>query len=163
MAAYDPQRSHPAFADDLAASHPARYAVGRYFVSLGYITHVPTHCLRPENDIANRRRYADDGDVFIWVSGCKHVIEVKHRKSLYFDSVESFPMFGSDSSVMVDEVYKYRAPLAYFIVNASRTGSIVIRRNTKPQWIEGSRFDSHKGRAENVYLCPRDLCEWRRL
>jgi hypothetical protein len=145
------------FVRNLEISQEAVELVVDWLAGYGYDVTLLPHTVAPTKE--ERFQHMDQGDIMI-----RQRVEIKHRVDIDFQSVKDFPF----DTIIVDEKYKIdkrsiNTLHAYVIVNKSKTGCLVIPKNTYPNWIVEERFDSKEGAPRVFYLCPKSFAIFKRF
>lgn len=147
-------KTYKQFTNDLEASRGAVFAVARHIQASGRDVILPVHNVTPSE--SERFNYQDQCDLKV---AMPHQVKQSSRE---FQSVEEFGF----SMVTVDERYKIEKqeeapPYAYWIVNKSRTGAIVILWATKSRWdVYTVSDETQGGRSCDFMRCPAEHCRF---
>ena len=146
----------------LAAAADNAEMVAMILRQRGFSVRVLPHSVSP--NVQERWKHVDEGDLEINSNGTVERIELKHWPSVNFHSLESVPY----QNVIVDEAYKiekdHRYLLhAYFILNASRTGCLVIPASTRPHWFKKSAVDGRENDGRLYYFCPKQFLSYEKF
>lgn len=145
-----------AFASAIERSKPSIEAVAGYLRRNGFEVQIPEIIVRDK--IENRRKYADNGDLFYWRKGDKKRlrVEVKHQESYTkpFTGYADFPyndvLVGRQHLVdrYFDLVHRY------IMVSSDHRYGAVISPETKPEWRLREKRKANWGTIETDYYCP---------
>jgi len=157
---------HAEFVERLSISDLAVFRVYMYFVSMGFLLNILQHEISPDH--RSRWKYTDDGDIEIFLDDptphTAYRIEVKHRTTINFNSIDTYPF----PDIILDEAYKVekdhdRPLFAYAIVNADRTGMIIIPARSLPYWFVRTIHDNHYNDDRKFYTCAPSLGVYKEL
>jgi hypothetical protein len=153
----DYDKTDPNFFDDLCASDLCTRTITAWLKKKGYPAIATEMQYRPH--FQQMAEFADRGDIRFY--GIR--VEAKHRKTLSFTSIETFPY----STIIVDAAHCwYNAdpkPIAYFLANKELTCCLLVRSKTFKYWVKTRRFDRPKNRERDFLECPTEHCEFRLL
>jgi len=147
-------KTYEDFTADLENSRDAVFAVAKHIQANGRDVILPIHSVTPSEE--ERYSFQDQCDLKVAVP---HQVKQSSRD---FQSVEEFGF----KMITVDEEYKIKKqttnpPHAYWIVNKSRTGAIMIPWNTKDKWdTYSSRDVMQRSRECSFVRCPSNLCKF---
>jgi hypothetical protein len=148
----------PTFAKDLKSSSEAVAVAARWLADeLKFTVVIPPVRCRP--DVSQRAAYADKGDLFI-----QQPIEVK-RRSFCFHSLEDYKK--KYLTAIVDNCHAWDKanpkPHAFLLFSNDLTGFLLCKGSTRPHWLRTSGFQKERGRVREVYECPVELCEYKKI
>ena len=147
-------KTYKAFTEDLESSRKAVMAVAQHIQSSGRDVILPIHSVTPNEE--SRYSYQDQCDLKVAIP---HQIKQSSRE---FKSVDEFGF----QMITVDEKYKIEKqkqspPFAYWIVNKSRSGAIVIPWSSKKHWDTlKSKDPLQNERLCEFARCPASLCNY---
>ena len=89
-------------------------------------------------------------------------MEVKYWPEIDFQSLEDVPY----PNIIVDEAYKiakFPKPTlyGYVILNASKTGCLLIRSVTRSKWFDKKVFDKKEGDNRVFCFCPKEYVSYK--
>ena len=146
---------HPSdFEARFKASRPAEIVVATYLLNLGHTVTLPQR--RMARDFADRKEYADKGDVY--ASGKR--IEVKHLKRDFPYGEWPFDTATICAKASFDAAHP--RPDYYYLVSQSMTvAALVDVRTTFPDWIVRKQVDPQRGYDYDVYAVEPEYLAWR--
>jgi hypothetical protein len=145
---------HSDFEARFKASRPAEIVVATYLLNLGHTVTLPQR--RMARDFADRKEYADKGDVY--ASGKR--IEVKHLKRDFPYGEWPFDTATICAKASFDAAHP--RPDYYYLVSQSMTvAALVDVRTTFPDWIVRKQVDPQRGYDYDVYAVEPEYLAWR--
>lgn len=125
-----------------------------YLLNLGHTVTLPQR--RMARDFADRKEYADKGDVY--ASGKR--IEVKHLKRDFPYGEWPFDTATICAKASFDAAHP--RPDYYYLVSQSMTvAALVDVRTTFPDWIVRKQVDPQRGYDYDVYAVEPEYLAWR--
>ena len=125
-----------------------------YLLNLGHTVTLPQR--RMARDFADRKEYADKGDVY--ASGKR--IEVKHLKRDF--SYGEWPFDTATICAKASFDAAHPRPDYYYLVSQSMTvAALVDVRTTFPDWIVRKQVDPQRGYDYDVYAVEPEYLAWR--
>ena len=145
---------HSDFEVRFKASRPAEIVVATYLLNLGHTVTLPKR--RMAKDFADRKEYADKGDVY--ASGKR--IEVKHKQIDFDYGAWPFETVTICAKASFDAAHP--RPDYYYLVNRSMTVAALIDvRTTFPDWFVQKQTDTARGYDYDVYAVTPEYLAWR--
>lgn len=150
-------KGHDEFTRLLTNARDVAFVVAEHLTVRGHRVRVVPNTVSPT--FAERWEHTDNGDLEI-----TQRVEVKHWPGIDFQSRHEVPY----ENVIVDEAYKvekaHEVPLyAYVIVNASKTGFLLIPTWTRDAWFKQRKHDKREGSMREFYFCPLARVYFQRM
>ena len=149
------------FLKHLDNSIETMWTCARFLYSQGYS--VKINSMKKTKNYKDWRKYADNGDLEIWVEGVSKRIEVKGL-SYDFTNKEDFPfpvliVCASHSWDMAEP-----KPFAYIIFNKKRTHVAIVYGKDKSNWAIERKFDKrYDDYAQEFYVTSLDKVVWKAI
>ena len=147
-------KEYSTFIESLEESRACAWFVAEWLLGGGFDVKILPSSTTPNEE--ERFSHVDHGDLEI-----TQRIEVKHWPEVDFDSMENVPY----DHVIVDEAYKlekYRnATLyGYIILNASKTGCMLISARDRAGWFKKEVYDRKEKANRTFMFCPKNLIRY---
>lgn len=152
---------HGRFLERLRGSTPAVFAVAAHLHERGYDLMIPAKRYTPS--VEQHMDYVDDGDIKIRKGdGEWERIEVKGIET-QFTSLADWPhkFVVVNSKKAVDRADPF--PRAWFIVSLDLEHCIIVRGNTRDQWVERELKPKNTGVKEMFYIVANEVPKFIKL
>lgn len=149
------ERWHSHFVGELATGHQIQVAVAERLREEGLRVHVPE--LRAAPTAAQRRDFADDGDLHVYQRDRRVVVEAKSRALAFSEHGQDFPYVRA----LVDRKESFDAkdpkPVAYVLVSQQTGAMTVAPVSTRSTWTVQDPRDGRRGYRYRAYTVHRSL------
>ena len=150
-------KEYTKFIDALSESRNCAWLAAEWLTGNGYDIKILPGTTTPNE--AERFSHVDHGDLEIIQR-----IEVKYWPDIDFESLASVPY----KDIIVDEAYKIdkfkpASLYGYIIINASKSGCLLISARTREFWFKKEVFDKKEGSRREFVFCPKGRTSFCKL